>query len=181
VNVATIERAILDAHRRYPGLRMLCDPWQFKSSVQRLRRDGMPIEEFHFGATSVSRLSAVLYEVISDASLRVYEDAELEREVLGLQVVQGASGWKLDHRVGGYSDRAVSLAMACMAAVAHRGQTGATMSVPRGKIRQPRFREEADPFAGATYRGDTGRARLDELRRRAGVPLTTKWEPEIRE
>lgn len=184
VNVATIERAILDVHRRYPGLRLLCDPWQFKSSVQRLRSEGVSVEEYHFSATSISRLSAVLYEIISDATLRVFQDADLDREILGLQVIQGASGWKLDHRVGGYSDRAVALGMACMGAVARRGQGVVTISVPSGQIRAPRFlRDEDDlslPFPEAQATSEFARERLAAMRARAGVPATTRWRPDLR-
>jgi hypothetical protein len=62
--------------------------------------------------------------VISDASLRVFEDAELEAEILGLMTVQTAAGWRLDHRLGGYSDRAMALGIAICKAIEQRRVPG---------------------------------------------------------
>jgi hypothetical protein len=120
VSIANVERILLDVARRYPGVKVLADPWQFQSSLQRLRGE-MRIHEFTFSASSVQRLSSALYETISSATLRVFPDPELEREILGLRVVQTASGWKFDHRSGGYSDRAVTLAMCVQEAVKSPG------------------------------------------------------------
>jgi phage terminase large subunit-like protein len=124
VDISVIERAVADARRRYRTLRVVADPWQLKGSIQRLRGQGVRIKGFTFSGTSVSRLSSVLYEAISSGSLRVYEDDELQREVLGLQVVQGGSGWRFDHQAGGFSDRAVAIAMALSEAV----KTGKVMA-----------------------------------------------------
>jgi phage terminase large subunit-like protein len=120
VEIAQIERAVVDAKRRYSSLRVLADPWQLKGSIQRLSKDGVSISEFTFSAGSIAKLSSLLYELISDATLRVFDDRELEQEILGLQVVQTASGWRIDHRSGGYSDRAVALGMALSEAVKYR-------------------------------------------------------------
>jgi hypothetical protein len=115
VSIRVIENALLDAARRYPGLEIYCDPWQFKGSMERLR-DHLRLREFTFSASSVQKLSAVLHHAITSAALRVYPDADLEREILGLRVVESAGGWRFDHRRGGFSDRAVSLGMAVMLA-----------------------------------------------------------------
>jgi hypothetical protein len=64
----------------------------------------------------VQKLSTTLHQTITSASLRVYPDQELEREILGLRVVETSSGWRFDHRAGAHSDRAVALAMALAAA-----------------------------------------------------------------
>jgi|SRR6188472_3186313 len=74
---------------------------------------------------------------ITTTTLRVYPDHELEREITGLRVVETPSGWRFDHRTGGYSDRAVALAMATMLAQERRpkGFVNTTASVvPTGEI-----------------------------------------------
>lgn len=116
VAIGAVEHALIDATRRFPGLRIAADPWQFQSSIQRLRAAGVAIAEHVFSATSVARLSNTIYSLISDARLRVFEDADLEREVLGLRVTQTASGWRVDHRAGGYSDRVIALGLAAQQA-----------------------------------------------------------------
>ncbi len=117
--IETVERALIDAKRRYERLRIFADPWQLKGTIQSLG-----LSEFTFSQGSVAKLSALLYEVISDASLRVFDDRELENEILGLQVVQTASGWRIDHRAGGFSDRAIAIGMALTEAVKYRRKAG---------------------------------------------------------
>ena len=79
-------------------------------------------------------------------------------------------------------DRADAVVMALSIDPPGRRHQHATMSVPTGQIRMRRFLREADdvavPFAVA--RGEYAKERLVAMRHRAGVPLTTKLEPEIR-
>jgi phage terminase large subunit-like protein len=114
VSIATVERTVADAARRFSSLRVYADPWQAKSTIERLGLHGVQIRGFDFTASSVQRLSSTLYSLITSASLRVFEDSALEREILGLRVVQRAGGWRVDHTASGYSDRAMALAMAAM-------------------------------------------------------------------
>jgi hypothetical protein len=134
VSIVGIERAVVDASERFPGLQASADPWQLKGSIERL--DGrVRIAEFVFSAGSVQKLSATLHGAITSGALRVYPDAELEREILGLRVVETTSGWRFDHRAGGYSDRAVALAMALLLS-RERGTSSGRMRVsrPRGSV-----------------------------------------------
>ena len=97
----------------------------------------------------------------------------------GRRVVEAKAETK--RRLRRSPDRADAVVMALSIEPPGRRQQYMTISVPSGQIRTRRFlREEAPVLPYASYRGDTGRARLDELRRRAGQPLSTKWEPEIR-
>jgi hypothetical protein len=133
VSITTIERAVADTAGRFPGLEIHADPWQMRGSIERLQSSRLSIREFNFSSGSVARLSAALHSAISSASLRVYPDDALTREILGLRVIETPSGWRFDHRTGGFSDRAVALAMAVLAAQATRSAR-MTTSVPRGRI-----------------------------------------------
>jgi hypothetical protein len=136
VSIAAVEQALVDAADRYTRLEVYADPWQLKRSLERLR-GRVRIEEWVFSQSSVRKLSATLLNAITTTTLRVYPDHELEREVTGLRVVETASGWRFDHRTGGYSDRAVALAMAILLAQERRPKgfvnTTATV-VPTGGI-----------------------------------------------
>ncbi len=114
VSVENIERAVADVARRFAGVRVYADPWQLKGSIERLGRAGVQIKEFGFSASSVQRLSTALYSHVTAATLRVFPDAELEREVLGLRVVHRAGGWRVDHAGNGYSDRAMAIGLAAL-------------------------------------------------------------------
>jgi phage terminase large subunit-like protein len=117
LSIETVERALLDVRRRYESLLVRADPWQLAGSIQRLRRAGVAIQEYTFGTGSLQRLSAALYQAITSRALRVFPDAELEAEVLGLVVRETPGGWRIDHRAGGYSDRAIALALALQGAL----------------------------------------------------------------
>jgi phage terminase large subunit-like protein len=117
VSIIAVENYVRDCYRRFPGLRVVADPWQAEGTVQKLSRAGLRIDKFRFSQSSIHHLSRVLYESVQDESLRVYDDAGLVQEILGLQVRETPEGWRFDHRAGGYSDRVVALAMALQAAV----------------------------------------------------------------
>lgn len=72
VSIAAVERAFLDARRRFPGMRLVADPWQLKASVERFRQAGLRVTETNFSTTTIGRLSTTLYQAISDGLLRVY-------------------------------------------------------------------------------------------------------------
>jgi hypothetical protein len=134
VSIRAIEAALLDAAKRYPNLEIRADPWQLRGTVERLR-DHVRLHEFTFSTSSVQKLSTLLHNAITSATLRVYPDPELEREILGLRVVEGPGGWRFDHRRGGFSDRAVALGMAVMLAQERGRRTpGWTSWVAKGDI-----------------------------------------------
>lgn len=113
VQISDVETDLVDVDRRFNHPRFVLDPWQLQSSQQRLRGQ-LSIGEFRMTAESVRRLSENLLRLIRDRQLRIYPDSDLERELLGLQMVQTGYGWRMDHRSGGFSDRAVALAMAAL-------------------------------------------------------------------
>jgi phage terminase large subunit-like protein len=123
VSIFAIETYVDDAYRRFPGLRVTLDPWQAEGTFQKLARAGRRIEKFTFSPKSIHGLSTTLYQSVQDETLRVYDDRELEHEVLSLQTRETPEGWRFDHRRGGYSDRVVALAMALQAAVKLRTAT----------------------------------------------------------
>ena len=47
----------------------------------------------------------------------MYPDEALERELVGLNVVQRGYGWRIDHSSGGHDDRAMALGMMAMEAI----------------------------------------------------------------
>ena len=58
------------------------------------------MKEPTFTAENVRRLSETLFKLIQAARLRLYQDQELERELLSLNVVQKGYGWRIDHAGG---------------------------------------------------------------------------------
>ncbi len=119
VNIAEIEDDLLDVDRRFHHPAIWADPWQMQSSMQRLR-SALRIEPFTFTSTSVSRLSANLFTLLHNGKLLLYPDAALETELLRLEAIQTGYGWRIDHKSGGYSDRAMAIGMAALDATKPR-------------------------------------------------------------
>jgi hypothetical protein len=119
VDFGEVEAAIVEAHQRF-RFRLRLDPWQGLDLAQRLRARGVPAEEFTFSAASKQRLASTLLSTINAGKLRLYEAEGLRDELLGLRLVQSASGsWSFDHRSGGHDDRAVALALMAVALLEH--------------------------------------------------------------
>lgn len=115
VDFAEVEQFILEAHRRF-GFSLRLDPWQGLDLAQRLRGAGVYAEEFSFSSASKQRLAATLLSTINAGNLRLYEAEGLRDELLGLRLVQSASGaWSFDHRSGGHDDRATALSLMAVA------------------------------------------------------------------
>jgi hypothetical protein len=58
VKLDDIERAVLEASRRYSNASVRCDPWQAAGLGQRLSRQGVRVDEYAFGPQSVGRLAS---------------------------------------------------------------------------------------------------------------------------
>ena len=150
VQIADIEADLIEVSKRFNMPRIYCDPWQLQGSLQRLGGK-VNVEELRFDSSSVRRLSENLLRLVRDGQLRLYLDRELERELLGLQVVQAGYGWKMDHRSGGFSDRAVALAMAALLAVE---QAPITISPAAMEDWRSLLHELATPGGARTAFGD---------------------------
>ncbi len=111
VKIAEVERAIASVGDRFPVSRIVCDPWQMSSTIQRFNGR---IEEFRFSAGAVARLSSNLLNVITTAKLRMYADDELFDELVELQAEQTSYGWRIDHARNKHDDRAMALGMAAL-------------------------------------------------------------------
>ncbi len=114
VSIAEVERWVEWAAKRFQLRRILIDPWQAASTVERFA--GL-IEEFYFTPQSVARLSSNLFQLIQAGVLRLYPDEELETELVELQAEQTSWGWRIDHKRNKHDDRAMAIGMAALAAI----------------------------------------------------------------
>ncbi len=113
VSIDEIEEDLRSCDRRFGSPEFYLDPWQMQGSIQRLG-GSLRVSEFTFTAESVRRLSENLYALLKNGQMRLYPDADLERELLRLEAKQTGYGWRIDHTSGGFSDRAMAIGMAAM-------------------------------------------------------------------
>lgn len=165
VQIAEVEEWIAFAMERFNIRRIGVDPWQAQSTLQTYR-GRWPVEEFVFSPQNVARLSSNLYHIISTRRLRLYPDADLERELLQLEAVQTSYGWRIDHRPGKHDDRAIALGIACLLANDHRVARRPTRLSTARVGRRTRNRSVARVRGGFLYVDEKGEAAWRPARER---------------
>ena len=113
VKIADIEEDILLASQNFPRLKVVVDPWNLKSTIERLKRH-CRIEEFTFTSSSVEKMSRNLYYFIHNGLVKFFPCKELEKELLSLNLEQKSYGYRFDHPSSQFSDHAMALSMALM-------------------------------------------------------------------
>jgi hypothetical protein len=128
VQVAEVERWLLEACRAYNRAPLLADPWQMLAAAQRLRVAGVDVREHVFSAQSTSRIALALLNAVRERRLRLPAgDDELLGELRAVRLVERSPGqYRLDHASGGHDDRAVVLAMLCFGLASGPVGVGAT-------------------------------------------------------
>jgi hypothetical protein len=111
VDLREVEDAVAEVAQRHRAPVVL-DPWQGVLMAQRLRARGVKVEEHRFAGDGRRRLFGALLDLIRTGRLRSRPHPELRRELLGLEVQETASGWRVDHRVGRHDDHVVAVALA---------------------------------------------------------------------
>ncbi len=122
VKIADIEEDMILATQNFPKLRIVCDPWNLKGTIERLKRH-CRIEEFTFTSGNVEKLSRNLYYFIHNGLIKFFPHKELERELLSLNLEQKSYGYRFDHPSSQFSDHAMALAMALMQVASVRKPT----------------------------------------------------------
>ncbi len=110
-----VEELLLMIAAAFPLKKVLCDPWNFAASRQRLQGQ-LPIQDFPYTVSAQERVSATLFRLIASNRVRLFPDDALVDELVALQCVPTPKGFRFDHRRGGHNDRAVALGMAGFAA-----------------------------------------------------------------
>lgn len=109
--------------QRIPRLaRGLLDPWQGVLMLERAKRAGLRmLEEFTFSGQNVQLLSQSLWHAFRSGNVRIPPYAPLVEELATLRIVERRYGWRIDHQAGGFSDHAMALGLALVAAIPDHG------------------------------------------------------------
>ena len=115
---ATIERTLLELRERFAVCRIVCDPWQMTSVMQRLLNQGLPIEEFPQSPANLTAASQNLYELIESQNLVVYPSEAMRLAISRAVAVETPRGWRISKQTQSHKiDVVIALAMACLAAI----------------------------------------------------------------
>lgn len=163
VQLSEIEALAKQTSIAYGHARIRLDPWQAVGLAQRLRDQGVTVEEWAFTALSVGRLGATLHLLLRDRRLALPDDPGLLDELGTVRLRESAPGvYRLDHDAGQHDDRAVSLGLAALALTERPESDRGGATVPRGRIvrgshpgtlAQPSPIDTSNPLLTARIRG----------------------------
>lgn len=112
----TVEAYLREIHGQGFVRRILVDPWQAYSSIQRLRAVGLPIEEFPQTVSNTTRMGQVMYDLLKGKNLVLYEDEELRQQALNTIAIETPRGFRIaKEKASKKIDAIVALSMACVA------------------------------------------------------------------
>ena len=125
VDLGAVEAWLLEAATKYRA-RIVGDPWQAVGMFQRLRSQGVQVEEFTFSQQSIGRLATTLHLAIRDHHLALPPDEELIDELANVRLRETSPGvLRMDHDPDKHDDRAIALALGVQAVLGGAGTSAA--------------------------------------------------------
>lgn len=121
VELAGIEDYIYDCWQRYHHNKIVVDPWQAASTIQKFSNRGLPIEEFPFSMPNVSKIASNLYFLFHNRRIRIFPYKPLIDELKTCHLTAKSYGYKISHKSGKHDDFVISLALAALfSSLTHR-------------------------------------------------------------
>ena len=121
----TIEQDLLNLNDSGDVVEILCDPYQLHRSIMTLQSAGLPIREFPQTQANCTLMGQNLFDLLAGRNLDLYADDELRQQALSTVAIENPRGWRIAKEKSSKKiDAIVALAMACAAAMAHRGEIG---------------------------------------------------------
>jgi hypothetical protein len=121
----TVEQDLRDLHDQCEVVEYLADPYQFHRSITTLQAAGLPIQEFPQNTGNTTLMGQTLFDLLNGKNLVLYPSDELRQQALSTVAIENPRGWRIaKEKASRKIDAIVALAMACCAAMAHRGEIG---------------------------------------------------------
>lgn len=138
VDLQLVQSAVLAANRKYNVVRVGFDPSQALLMAQQLRRLGVRMQEVPFVGRNLNAMASTLLESFRSGILDLYRHPALIRDLMRLQIVEKAYGYKLEsiRDDEGHADTATAFAIALPFAN-RRALAGCWTDAPRGFWVQP--------------------------------------------
>ncbi len=112
VDLQRVEELIEARSHQYGGAVVMFDPAQAWQMMARLKSRGVRVVEHTFSASSKSRRTLLLLELVRSHRLRLPVGDELVSEMISLRVKElGPGQYRYDHPVGGHDDRVTALSL----------------------------------------------------------------------
>lgn len=113
VRLETVEAAIRRLHEEYGSAHIRMDPAKGEQLSQRLREEGLSVEEYVFSETSIDRLASGLARLFGERRIAVLDVPDLLDELGTVILKTTPSGrTRIDHHSGRHDDQAVAISLA---------------------------------------------------------------------
>jgi phage terminase large subunit-like protein len=121
----TVEQDLRDLNDQAEVVEILADPYQMHRSITTLQAAGLPIREFSQTTANCTLMAQTLFDLLTGQNLDIYPSDELRQQALSTVAVENPRGWRIaKEKASKKIDAIVALSMACVAAMAHRGEIG---------------------------------------------------------
>lgn len=115
VDLQAVEDLIEARSHEYGGCPVIFDPAQAWQMMARLRSRGRRIVEHTFSASSNTKRTLLLLELVRAHRFWLPDDLELRNEMISLRVKElGPGQYRYDHPVGGHDDRVTALSLVAL-------------------------------------------------------------------
>jgi phage terminase large subunit-like protein len=136
----TVESYLLDLQRKFMVRKVLFDPYQLAAVMQRLAKQGVPVEEFPQSSPNLTAASQNLFDLIESQALVLYSDDAMRLAISRAVAIETPRGWRIGKQNTAFKiDVVVALAMSAYAAV----------------------QAQAEPFFDRTYGWVSGNDQID--------------------
>jgi len=119
INLADVEEAIIEIHRRFAPAGWWFDMWQSALMAEHLTRIGAVCEPIPFSGQPLHELAQALLENFQARTIEIFPHPELITDLQGLRFTEVSAGYKLfaeRTKEGGHCDRAVALGLSLVGA-----------------------------------------------------------------
>ena len=121
----TVEEDLRELNEQNDVVEIFADPYQMHRSITTLQAAGVPIKEYAQTQANCTLMGQTLFDLLTGLNLEVYPADELRQQALSTVAVENPRGWRIaKEKASKKIDAIVALAMACVAAMAHRGEIG---------------------------------------------------------
>ena len=119
----TVEEDLRNLNEQSDVVEILADPYQMHRSITTLQAAGLPIREFPQTQANCTLMGQTLFDLLTGKNLEVYQSDELRQQALSTVAIENPRGWRIaKEKASKKIDAIVALAMACCAAMAHKGE-----------------------------------------------------------
>lgn len=156
INFEMVEAYVMDVCQRLNVAKILADPYQLFSTIQKLQKLGVPIEEYPQSLPNLTKMAGVVLDGFTNRTISTYVCEELKVHALNAIAADSPRGFTIKkERSAGKIDSFIALGMA-MVAASEAGQGSTFDDVIRANQGAPtrtfhsggNWQDEAQEFQG---------------------------------